>query len=159
MASGAFTGRTVFGRVPFDIPEVTNFCARRDHHQNPFVNGVDQDYTLAFLVLFNRLANPSGRTLLFALVHNGSEWDVGVSGLAPFAGQPIEVVGFGIRASIEVEVELHLKRTEKLRRRQPIMLAVVPVPLVELVILWPHPLLPKLRLARCHKPCWTRAWR
>ena len=135
MPTGSFPRITVFNRQPTHVAKVTNpsNANRTKDHQDPLVQGIDENDPLPFRVLFNRLANPSRGAFFLALVYDGTERRIDIVAPAPFTRQPIEPIRQRIGARIKVEMELRIQRGVQLRGRKPVVVAVLSVANMELV--------------------------
>jgi hypothetical protein len=134
MAPRTFALGSVLGRKPAHVAEISDLRASAHEHQQPFIDRIDQDYALTLGVLLDRFPHPRRRAFLAALVHDGSEGRVDVVRRSPLTGEAVKALGQRVRAGIEVERELGIQRRVKVRRRDPIMLTVVPVADMELVV-------------------------
>src|SRR5580704_5655167 len=137
MPSGALSRLAVLDRKPSNVAKIPNFGTyRRQQHQNPLINRIDQDDALAFGLFGYRLSNPCGRPFLLALMNNGSERWVDVIRAAPLACKPVEPFRQREGTWIKIEMELCIKGRVKLWRCYPIVLTVVPIAAMELVFVW-----------------------
>lgn len=110
MPAGALAGGSVLRRQPLNIAKIADLRMLTEDglekHQDPLIDGVDQNDCLALLVLFDGLADPRGGSLLLALMDDGSEWRIDIVRLPPLARQAIKAIRQRVRAWVKVEIEL-----------------------------------------------------
>src|SRR5882672_3904207 len=136
--AGALAFCKIFNRDPLYVAEITNVRLLAedglDHHQQPFIDRIDQNDGLSFLPLLDGLPNPCRRAFLLALVHDGSEGWIDIADRSPLTGESVKAFRKRKGAWIEVETELRMQPRIQVRRGQPIMLPVVAVAFVEFVL-------------------------
>lgn len=134
MPPRTLTSRSVFRRQPPHVPKSPHLGASLEQHQHPLVDGIDQHDLLTLFVLCDSLPRPCCRPLLAALVNDGSKRRIDVVALAPIAYQAVKSFWQGERARIEVERKLRLEIPQQLRRRDPVVFAVIPVAEMKLIL-------------------------
>jgi hypothetical protein len=136
MPACSFALRTIFNGEPSHVTKITNLRPDdRENHQYPFIDGVDKYNPLPFGLLFDGLANPCGRAFLLALMDDGSKRRVDIVGLAPFACEAVESLWQWTGTRVKIKVKFRVKFGIEGWGSQPIMFAVLPVALMELIVL------------------------
>lgn len=138
MPAGPLTSRSILNCMPAHITEIAHphVTAGLHHHQNPFIQRIDQHHALAVFPLGYGLSNPCRWPFFLALVDDGTEWRVYIVRSAPLARQAIEPDRERVWAWIKIEMKFLIEARVKVGRGQPIMQAVRTVSDMKFICNW-----------------------